>query len=51
MATNIANLPPAGIRKAKQLVRKSVTDTLADSLEMTAYFKLSCNKWTITWKP
>ncbi len=39
MATNIANLPPAGIRKAKQLVRKSVTDTLADSLEMAAYLQ------------
>lgn len=36
MAKNIADLPPVGVRKAKQLVRKSVTDTLADSLEMAA---------------
>lgn len=36
MAQNIADLPPQGIRKAKQLVRKSVTDSLADSLSMAA---------------
>ena len=36
MAKNIAGLPPVGIRKAKQLIRKTVTDSLADSLDMAA---------------
>ncbi len=39
MAVNIADLPPAGVRMAKQLVRKSVTDNLSDSLEMAAYLQ------------
>ena len=36
MARNIAGLPPQGVRKAKQLVRRSVTDSLAASLSMAA---------------
>lgn len=36
MAQNIADLPPRAVRKAKQLVRHAVTDSLDDSLLMAA---------------
>ncbi len=36
MAENIANLPPQALRKAKQLIRKSETLPLAESLDMAA---------------
>jgi len=39
MAENIANLPPVGIRNAKQLIRKSITDTLSDSLNLAAHMQ------------
>lgn len=35
-AENIANLPPHALRNAKQLIRKSETMSLADSLDMAA---------------
>jgi len=35
-AGNIANLPPQALRKAKQLIRKSETLPLAESLDMAA---------------
>jgi len=35
-AENIANLPPQALRNAKQLIRKSETMPLADSLDMAA---------------